>query len=970
MPRVTRRSVAAMEDSTPEESPRSSGRGRRSAAKKEEPKEEEVAIGEPQETTPKRGGRQAKTKEPEMKTPTSKTKASPRGKGRGRRSQNVVENADKEEEEDETHVEEEQKEKSEEKEKVQWKGRGKDKGANASPATTETSFSRSSSRSTRGRTAKEVETPVVEAKSAEESPTTPKNRGSRGRGKAKVETTPSPRAGRSSRRGRSAADDEVEETEQEVEETKNTPSKKEVKGEAGRKAPEHHAEAKKFQEAKSVSDRSEVEVKNKEESMDTAEDKAVEPLPNKDKESSEQPKSTTPTKKRKLEDDDEKISPKRSKTVDKKSAQTTEFSDYVVINKEDVPAADSKEVLDCVPKLPETPSKPEAESDMEMEASYTGPKVPPPKDGEPVIVPLTEAELAKQYSNTPVDRDEASSILVEVGSEGATDTTAMSVRSLDVSDAVSMDSISTVDDSAINPAGQVATLQRATTPSDDVKSVTPLAAPTESPAPQLVAKSSSVQKEVMAQEEAKSSTVKEISTQEEKNSFPAQEKVNSSLEQEANQNSVQHRQQHCNDSSAAQPQSSSVLAESPVLTSTPAPAPNPAVINFPRNGTMESPVQKDITQVQSSKPDKTSNSPVKQVSENYVPSSPAINNRKFVPNPAFPPELMDPASHFSVVSYNILAECHWKRGDYSFTPVEYMELGYRHALLMKELDYLEGDIVCLQEVEPKYYKDTLLPAMTARGYSGSFIRRTQDYYNEGEATFVKNSRFVVKSSEGVSLKELAYKEIDESGLSSEVSSAVKQYLDRADVILLTQLECLKTGKTLTLANIHVVYAPPAPDVQCIQIACAIKQLVAKAGSDLNPHIICGDFNSKVTMAGYQLAKDGYLSDEHIRKLQTLEALTNTDGSSRSLIHHLWRAFQHTSSNLKSAYEVSMGKEPIVTSYTSKQHGCLDYVFFSSASLDTVGVLETLDPDVINASKMPSANIPSDHLSMKAVFRIK
>jgi hypothetical protein len=51
----------------------------------------------------------------------------------------------------------------------------------------------------------------------------------------------------------------------------------------------------------------------------------------------------------------------------------------------------------------------------------------------------------------------------------------------------------------------------------------------------------------------------------------------------------------------------------------------------------------------------------KTVTEPYVPSSTAIDNRKFRSNPGFPLELMDPAFCFSVVSYNILADCHMRR---------------------------------------------------------------------------------------------------------------------------------------------------------------------------------------------------------------------------------------------------------------------------------------------------------------------
>lgn len=46
------------------------------------------------------------------------------------------------------------------------------------------------------------------------------------------------------------------------------------------------------------------------------------------------------------------------------------------------------------------------------------------------------------------------------------------------------------------------------------------------------------------------------------------------------------------------------------------------------------------------------------IRKDYVPSSTAIDSRKFILNPTFPVELMDPAYCFSVVSYNVLADCH------------------------------------------------------------------------------------------------------------------------------------------------------------------------------------------------------------------------------------------------------------------------------------------------------------------------
>ena len=63
-----------------------------------------------------------------------------------------------------------------------------------------------------------------------------------------------------------------------------------------------------------------------------------------------------------------------------------------------------------------------------------------------------------------------------------------------------------------------------------------------------------------------------------------------------------------------------------------------------------------------------------------------------------------------------------------------------------------------------------------------------------------------------------------------------------------------------------------------QIACAIKALLNLAGGDTNPHILCGDFNSEASSPGYQLVMEGYLSDDKIDELQSLENLTLPDGS--------------------------------------------------------------------------------------------
>ena len=73
---------------------------------------------------------------------------------------------------------------------------------------------------------------------------------------------------------------------------------------------------------------------------------------------------------------------------------------------------------------------------------------------------------------------------------------------------------------------------------------------------------------------------------------------------------------------------------------------------------------------------------------------------------------------FTIASYNILAECHAIRvnrdsGEYKWTTGDKLYNIYRHELLWKELEYLDADIYCLQEVPPKYFHEVLVPAFEA-----------------------------------------------------------------------------------------------------------------------------------------------------------------------------------------------------------------------------------------------------------------
>ena len=61
----------------------------------------------------------------------------------------------------------------------------------------------------------------------------------------------------------------------------------------------------------------------------------------------------------------------------------------------------------------------------------------------------------------------------------------------------------------------------------------------------------------------------------------------------------------------------------------------------------------------------------------------------------------------------------------------------------------------------------------------------------------------------------------------------------------------------------------------------------------------------------------------------------------------------------------------MTSYNRGMCACVDYQFYSSSSLDAVGVLQTAAKDrIMETGGTPNCYFPSDHVSLKAVFSFK
>jgi len=314
---------------------------------------------------------------------------------------------------------------------------------------------------------------------------------------------------------------------------------------------------------------------------------------------------------------------------------------------------------------------------------------------------------------------------------------------------------------------------------------------------------------------------------------------------------------------------------------------------------------------------------------------------------------------FSIVTYNILADCHMEPHWYSYTPADARTSEQRHPRLMAELGMLAPDILCLQEVGEDYLH-LLSSDLGERGYAGQFYQKTLGT-REGLVTFYKKTEFDCLAVEKISFNEMLADAVEAEGLERSVAGEC----ERDQVFLVMRLKHVQTDMVVTVGNIHTIWENfSQPDVTALQVSLALAKLAKIA--DGGPFIIAGDFNSRPHMPAYALLARGGLADDHRQELA--EAATATV-EGKTLFELLEKHYSHTVTDLASSYRMVKGEEPGMTSYDDydghhPSNFCLDYIWYTQDMLEANCVLDTT---IKPSSRIPNNVFPSDHLSLKSTF---
>ncbi|XP_072036309.1 uncharacterized protein [Amphiura filiformis] len=364
---------------------------------------------------------------------------------------------------------------------------------------------------------------------------------------------------------------------------------------------------------------------------------------------------------------------------------------------------------------------------------------------------------------------------------------------------------------------------------------------------------------------------------------------------------------------------------------------------------------------------------------------------------------------FTVVNYNILADGYTPEQCFPYCPREYFKEFQRFPQIMRELDYHDADIVCLQEVGEEFHRTHLEPMLRNRGYQGLYSISPSRAI--GVAIFVKTSRFELEKEEltdafKVVEKELAcYADFDAD---ASLPAAHKEFIKP---MLFCRLRCRKTGKFLNIGTFHLIYDRyKSIDLSTLQLSSAMRYIVEFAGGEDQPHIMCGDMNQEPHFPGYQFMQNGCLTDED-KDFFRRRVDQNRDKKKPCLVDQVPDLFSHESKHLKSSYKEIAGFEAPFTchqdpssqdaeecpipptkqakmddsatteklrpkSYRTEPENCgkevfiaaLDYIWYGSDRIQCDGVLEMIDESKIEQfHSNPNIVFPSDHLLMKAEF---
>jgi len=309
-----------------------------------------------------------------------------------------------------------------------------------------------------------------------------------------------------------------------------------------------------------------------------------------------------------------------------------------------------------------------------------------------------------------------------------------------------------------------------------------------------------------------------------------------------------------------------------------------------------------------------------------------------------------------VMSYNILAQKYIKPEYFPYCPLNFLNFEYRSSIIMKEIEAVNPDILCLQECDVDLFPEFYIPKLEYLGYE-CLYNNIKDEKVIMNVICYKRSDFNVQEKIIIDLKDdFLHK-----------NEAFDKYLKKAIIL---DLMHVPSGKRITTINTHLYWDPKFVFVKYGQLVKILIDIENKY-SLLAPIILCGDFNS---LPDSNVIK--YIYNEKPDMGITIEVEAEKN---KFIIQEIWDKYPNKF-NLRSAYDSYkcenenefdyIKNHPDFTNFTLEFKGNLDYIIYSKEYFKLKELLKIpTDDSIINKSTLPNKYYPSDHLKIAARFEL-
>ncbi|KFA69208.1 hypothetical protein S40285_00057 [Stachybotrys chlorohalonatus IBT 40285] len=365
-------------------------------------------------------------------------------------------------------------------------------------------------------------------------------------------------------------------------------------------------------------------------------------------------------------------------------------------------------------------------------------------------------------------------------------------------------------------------------------------------------------------------------------------------------------------------------------------------------------------------------------------------------------DVPDNLERIKVFSWNILCDKYATPQTYGYTPRRALDWEYRKECVLEELRIRDADFLALQEVSTDAFKEDLSPDLAQMDYKGvhwpksraKTMSERDAQTVDGCAVFYKQSKFILLDKQLIEFATIAINRPD----MKNQHDVFNRVMPKDNIAVICFFESRVTGARVILVNAHLTWDSALADVKVIQTGILMEHVTKLAekyarwpalkdkkqitipsdepevprakvepapsqeyrvNTDI-PLLVCGDFNSTVDSSVYELMSMGRVPPDHLELSSYQYGSFTRDG-----IEHPF--------SLRDAYAhiKNTADEMPFTNYTPGFADVIDYIWYSTNTLEVVDVLGPPDPAYLKrVPAFPNWHFPADHIQIMSEFVIK